>query len=335
MQWKLLTLCQTARRYHAGRILRTREMSEFTLYRLLDRVFPRSYNLKLFLVAFIGTHLPLLATLAFFTFDEHAGKDTVSIVVVLLTATLIGTAITLTGLHFVLKPIETATEALKSYEAERTVRSLPVDHDDQAGQLLKSVHTLMQTVELLLHRQERAAVIDPLTGLANRRGFRECLDRLERHLKSAATVALFVVDIDRFKSVNDTHGHVVGDLVLADVGRILADHVREPEIAARHGGEEFVVFLPDAAPDYALARAERLLAAIEGHEFEACPHLRVTASAGIAVMPASSFDIDDLFDRADRALYRAKRSGRNKVVAAHAGGDDLTNPEDGVIWAAG
>lgn len=301
------------------------------LYRLLDRVFPQSYNLKLFFIAFVGIHVPLVVTMVWLLSSTLEASQALRGSVVLLIGTLVGTAFTLTGLHFALKPIEAATRALERYEASREIVQLPTGHADQAGQLLTSVSALVQTVDVLLNRQEQAAVIDPLTGVANRRGFREAVERVERNRQRDGTCALIALDVDNFKALNDTHGHVVGDLVLADLGRILSDHVRADQIVARYGGEEFLVFLPDATRENALAAAERIRQAIASHAFEACPQLRMTASAGVAVSPTSDCDIDDLYDLADQALYRAKRSGRNQVQIA--GPSDLTNPDDGVTWA--
>lgn len=301
------------------------------LYRLLDRVFPRSYNLKLFFIAFVGIHVPLVVTTVWLLSSTLEASQALRGSVVLLVGTLVGTVFTLTGLHFALKPIEAATSALERYEASREIVHLPTGHADQAGQLLTSVSALVQTVDVLLNRQEQAAIIDPLTGVSNRRGFREAVERIERTRQRSGTCALIALDVDNFKALNDTHGHVIGDLVLADLGRILSDHVRGDEIVARYGGEEFLVFLPDATREYALAAAERIRLAVATHVFEACPALRMTASAGVAVSPTMDCDIDDLYDLADQALYRAKRGGRNQVQIA--GPADLTNPDEGVAWA--
>lgn len=301
------------------------------LYRLLDRVFPRSYNLKLFFIAFVGIHVPLVVTTIWLLSSTLDASDALRGSAVLLIGTLVGTILTLTGLHFALKPIEAATSALERYEASREIVPLPTGHADQAGQLLTSVSALVQTVDVLLNRQEQAAIIDPLTGVANRRGFREAVERIGRNGQRGGTCALIAIDVDNFKVLNDTRGHLVGDLVLADLGRILSDHVRGDEVVARYGGEEFLVFLPEATRETALTLAERIRQAIAGHVFEACPDLRMTASAGVSVGPSRDCDIDDLYDLADQALYRAKRNGRNQVQIA--GPSDLTNPDEGVAWA--
>ena len=306
-------------------------MSDFGFYRLLDRVFPRSYDLKLFLVAFVGTQVPLIATA---TYLVASGGSPLGAILVLAAATAVGIAVTLVGLHFALKPIDAATRALERYEADREIAAVPTHFADEAGRLLRSVDTLVRTAEILIQRQERAAVIDPLTGVANRRGFREGLERVGRELRAAETCALLVVDLDHFKAVNDAHGHLVGDLVLADIGRILVDETRSGDVVARYGGEEFLIFLAGADAQSARGLAERIRAAIAGHDFSAMPGGRVTASIGVAVAPAVGFDIDDLYDRADRALYRGKHDGRNRVVFAGAAPGELVRPEDGVDWAA-
>jgi diguanylate cyclase (GGDEF)-like protein len=129
---------------------------------------------------------------------------------------------------------------------------------------------------------------------------------------------VLLFDIDHFKSINDTHGHAVGDQVLTQVARISLGCLRESAIVARYGGEEFVALLPDTPIEAATPLAERLRAAIAGVAIES-PRgepIRVTLSIGASeIMPVDT-RIDALIDRADEAMYRAKKTGRNRVCAA-------------------
>jgi len=167
-------------------------------------------------------------------------------------------------------------------------------------------------------RLEQLAQTDPLTQLLNRRALTERINaEMERALRYDSTMALLMIDLDHFKSVNDTYGHLVGDDVLRDVAQLLHDTIRTSDIVARYGGEEFLVLLPETDDEGAESFAERIRAAVEGHGFAAeslGTPLRLTASVGVAVFPAARIEsVEDLFSRADAALYRAKADGRNCV----------------------
>lgn len=167
-------------------------------------------------------------------------------------------------------------------------------------------------------RLEQLAQTDPLTQLLNRRALTERITaEMERALRYDSTMALLMIDLDHFKKVNDTHGHLVGDDVLRDVGQLLGDTIRTTDIVARYGGEEFLVLLPETDDAGAEAFAERIRAAVEQHAFVSdslTEPLRLTASVGVAIYPAARIEsVEDLFARADAALYRAKADGRNRV----------------------
>jgi diguanylate cyclase (GGDEF)-like protein len=159
----------------------------------------------------------------------------------------------------------------------------------------------------LVTRLRAEARTDPLTGLANLRQWREQLEReLERARRSGTTVAVAVVDLDRFKAVNDGFGHATGDALLRDVAARFAASVRTVDLVARIGGEEFAVALPDVSEDDAVVIVERLRTSLAaGH----------TGSAGLAVWDGTE-SAEQLQSRADRALYRAKEQGRDRLVVA-------------------
>ena len=163
----------------------------------------------------------------------------------------------------------------------------------------------------------RQSVLDPLTGLFNRRHFDAALKReLARARRKNVPVSLVLVDIDHFKRVNDDYGHAVGDAVLRTIAQQLRLGIREGDIACRYGGEEMVLLLPECAAADAGTRAEAIriaLAAIAPHPEGEGPE-RVTASFGVATFPAHAQDAEALFWAADKALYRAKQQGRNRVV---------------------
>ena len=168
---------------------------------------------------------------------------------------------------------------------------------------------------------QRQAVTDELTGLFNHRRFQEVMTaEVERTRRFGQELGLIMLDIDNFKRVNDTYGHLQGDLVLREVARALRESSREIDEPARYGGEEMAVALPQTGLQGAYEFAERVRQRIEGLQIELLDGdgtLRVTASFGAASLPHSAkIDKDALVAAADAALYRAKRSGKNRTVKA-------------------
>ena len=160
---------------------------------------------------------------------------------------------------------------------------------------------------------KRLAETDPLTGLLNRRAFFDLAVTAGR----CGRTACIMLDIDRFKSINDELGHDVGDQVLSGFAGILKECIRPTDLAARFGGEEFIILLDGIIETEAVEVAERIRKRIAEHQFplEASKKLNVTVSAGIAFVED---DLRDAIKRADTALYEAKRRGRNRVVRAVA-----------------
>jgi diguanylate cyclase (GGDEF)-like protein len=173
-----------------------------------------------------------------------------------------------------------------------------------------------------LHRVvERQAVTDALTGLANRRQFYEVLGReYERAQRFGQPVSLILLDIDDFKQINDSRGHLAGDAVLHSVAATLSEVIREIDLAARYGGEEFAVLLPQTGPDGAANLAERLRSEIAARSirFGTDEITGVTASFGVAAGPVNEQTQIDLIASADAALYQAKREGKDRVTLSGA-----------------
>jgi len=166
------------------------------------------------------------------------------------------------------------------------------------------------------------AITDQLTGLHNRRYMARHLDNLISAAgRSGKPLAFLILDIDYFKAVNDGHGHDIGDEVLKEFANRIAANIRGIDLACRYGGEEFVVVMPETEVSLAFAIAERLRKSIETNPIEisrAPGRLNITISIGIAGSEGQSDTADALLHRADQALYSAKRTGRNRVVAAAA-----------------
>ena len=166
----------------------------------------------------------------------------------------------------------------------------------------------------LFEQNERLASTDGLTGLHNHRTFQARLDeQLRLAQRYGKKLSVVICDVDRFKSVNDAHGHPVGDLVLRGVARVLAGEARGTDLVARYGGEEFALVMPETDGEGARVIAERMRTRLEEATFptEAGP-LRVTLSLGIATYPEDGAEKARLVEVADACLYHAKRSGRNR-----------------------
>ncbi len=225
--------------------------------------------------------------------------------------------------------IEALGEELARGEDEATLvravtRSL-VEETRRLGENLRTLSRHLHARSLEVHElrsqleeARREAETDPLTGLANRKALEGRLRVLGREaMETGDTYSILVLDIDHFKKFNDRYGHKVGDAVLKTVAAVLRHHIREGDFAARYGGEEFVLLLPRTRLDEAREIAERIRHTIGSHvlrhrgsgkEFG-----KVTVSVGLAeYRPGEPFD--QLFERADAALYRAKGLGRNRVV---------------------
>jgi diguanylate cyclase (GGDEF)-like protein len=164
------------------------------------------------------------------------------------------------------------------------------------------------------------AVTDELTGLSNNRRFRELISKeAARAQRFGHDLSLILLDLDDFKRVNDTYGHLQGDEVLRTIGEVLASESRGVDEPARYGGEEFAVALPETGLSGAVELAERIRARIETEAIprvEGSGTIRITASIGAASIPESADSARTLIAAADAALYEAKRAGKNRVSGA-------------------
>ena len=199
------------------------------------------------------------------------------------------------------------------------------------GDLLRLGSVLLKfyehrSVDAALHdRVYRMAMVDAGTGLHNRRFLNDALKRSLRQARQLGRpLSVISYDLDRFKSVNDSHGHAAGELVLRDSAAVLSAVVGQAGILGRMGGEEFLVLLPDTPLAAGLVLAERLRAAMAGHTFvlpvgdgenrRSIGH-RQTISLGVAEWSNAMLDVGDLLDAADRRLYQSKHEGRDRVSA--------------------
>jgi diguanylate cyclase (GGDEF)-like protein len=185
---------------------------------------------------------------------------------------------------------------------------------------LELLHAIVPQLAVLIDRAglkdkagefEQLSVTDALTGLLNRRYLEERLtEEIKRSNRHGFPMSFMMIDVDEFKSYNDNFGHAEGDKALQIVGASLKETLRGADVAVRYGGEEFSILLPQTSSEEAIVIAERLRERVEKTEF---PHRKVTISVGIASCSLSLNSPRDLIAAADKALYVAKRRGRNNV----------------------
>ncbi len=192
---------------------------------------------------------------------------------------------------------------------------------DQIGKVIEKTLIYKHTKEL--------SITDELTGLYNRRYLNQRLDReVVRAKRYKRPLTAIMIDIDYFKNFNDLNGHLLGDEILRKVANILENNIRKADILARYGGEEFIVLLPEINKAQAFRVADKLRQTIEFSHFPEehnQPNNRITISLGLATLLEDTYSADELLDFADKALYEAKKLGRNQVAGYHNGLNGRSN----------
>lgn len=224
-----------------------------------------------------------------------------------------------------LTAIDATEEKVKGLEAGADdYLSKPFEDIELQARVRASLRTKLLRDELkqkngelkqMLARMETISMTDPLTGLFNRRRFQEVLElEFKKARRYHLPLTCMMIDIDHFKSVNDSYGHAIGDTVIRDVARIIQDCIRDSDSVCRWGGEEFILLAPMTKKTEALLPARRILAAVEAHAFAGLQGTRKTVSIGIAGVPDDDIDTTDkLVQEADESLYQAKKEGRNRI----------------------
>jgi diguanylate cyclase (GGDEF)-like protein len=210
--------------------------------------------------------------------------------------------------------------------------SRPHAFQDQDERVLEMMASQVATAVIAADTQEtleRRALLDPLTNLPNRRHLSEDMTEFANWRKEGRAAVVAMMDLDHFKQVNDDFGHKVGDVTLQKIAAVMRQALREKDRIYRYGGEEFVIVLPDTGEEEAVKLAERMLKAVAetpltGDQLE--PVGPVTLSAGLAVMPDHGSDVAELIVLADRAMYRAKQGGRNRIEVWDEGGRSTVSP---------
>jgi diguanylate cyclase (GGDEF)-like protein len=296
------------------------ENADLGFYALISKWgFPKTYRGKIMLVAFLGTHAPLLGAALYLLLGTSVGLGAaLRILAILMAVTLVGTAATLLALGALLAPVRLTSSALKRYLDDQTKPNLPIGFSDEVGRLMADVRYAVEHLDSSIRSLEGLSGTDHLTGLPNRREGEERLaNDIARTRRSGGQLTVAVVDLDGFKTINDTHGHHAGDICIRHVADVIGRSVREGDWLSRWGGDEFVLALWDdsvfALPEAVLGRINadlrRSPVRLPGGE-----ELVLSISVG-AHRYAGEDDLRELLAKADAAMYQAKREGRAWVLA--------------------
>ncbi|WP_170976486.1 GGDEF domain-containing protein [Rhizobium sp. FKL33] len=232
-------------------------------------------------------------------------------------ATVLGSIVCMLAVWWHLRPLGELAEGLRLFRLEGYLPRFENARDDEIGLVSDSVSRLVGELDITLKKLKAQATTDLLTGLVNRRAM---LDRgaeeLARAQRGRETLSVVLMDLDNFRSVNEDFGQEIGDHVLVAIGQVLRDNLRPYDVAARMGGEEFLVLLPRTSLKDAKGVAERLRRSLEHTVISPLQRGRVTASFGLSVSHGGVSGLEDMIAEADLALYEAKRAGRNMVRVA-------------------
>ena len=289
-------------------------------YALLSRLgFPKSYRGKILLVAFLGMQIPLLAVTIYVVLGSAVDLGTALGALGLLLATaIVGFAATLWALSGLLVPIRLTSRTVKAYLDDRRTSELPIGFGDEAGQLMADVRYAVEHLDSNIRSLEGLSATDHLTGIYNRRqGEKRLAEEAARIRRSGEVLTLAVVDVNDFKAINDAQGHQVGDACIRHVADVIRRNVRESDWLARWGGDEFVLALHEASPFAPTEAAlQRIVADLKNSpvRLPRGGELVLTVSVG-AVRYSGEGDPQDLLDKADEAMYQAKREGRPWVLS--------------------
>jgi diguanylate cyclase (GGDEF)-like protein len=288
-------------------------------YALLSRLgFPKSYRGKIMLVAFLGMQAPLLATTIYFVLGSAVDPGTALGALGLQLATaIVGFAATLWALSGLLAPIRLTSRTVKAYLDDRRTSELPIGFGDEAGQLMADVRYAVEHLDSSIRSLEGLSATDHLTGVYNRRqGEKRLAEEAARIRRRGEVLTVAVVDVNNFKTINDALGHQVGDACIRHVADVISRNVRESDWLARWGGDEFVLALHEASPFAPTEVALQRIVADMKNSPVRLPRggeLVLTVSVG-AVRYSGEGDPRDLLDKADEAMYQAKREGRPWVL---------------------
>lgn len=279
-------------------------------YDLISRLpFPKSYPGKIMLVAFIGTHIPLLVLIVAAAAARSSPKEVASTLIIALLATLVATAITLYAIHHLLYPVILTSKVLRQYLGQERRISLPTKFRDEVGTLMADTNRTLQHLDAIV---KHLTDYDSLTGLPNRELF-------QTHIQQAIVesvdrqFALIVLDLDGLKDINSTLGRVVGDLLLRKVAQRITKYIKSGDVLARFGGDEFAILRTDIVDvsDSPVALSNQLLRSLAEPFSLYGKTIHCAAKIGITIYPFDGTNVDRLLQNADTAIHQAKQQNLN------------------------
>lgn len=294
-----------------------RKTASLPLYNLVSRMpGPRSFAVRIFMLSFIGTQLPMFLLLLYVVMNVELTAEILTTVSIVLITALLGSASTVIALIAYAEPVNAISKAVQNFANANHEPDLPDTYNDEIGELMANTQGALKKLHSMLHNMHELSIRDELTGLYNRRFFSEQAEMLLiRAKRYEEPLTLIFIDIDNFKTINDQFSHQVGDHALRQIANIMTETARGSDLTARLGGDEFVIVLPNTALIRARQISERLRNSMESHDWSSLlPGASITISIGMA--EAHEYDtIDKLMDRADSNLFKAKKGGRNQIQA--------------------
>lgn len=268
-------------------------------------IFPRNFAMRVFTICFASVHVPIIT---FGMVEVVLGEWQWSLFLPLLAATVIGTGVAIAGLHGLMAPLRVATRDLARLERGLVVADVPVGGPDMAGELLGAVARAARETSSRMDELRSEAGTDMLTGLLNRRGFEETVAAV---LRGGGGGALALLDGDRFKLVNDELGHAAGDRVLCTMAQQMVSEMRAGDVAARWGGDEFVLFFPSLGETAANDIVRRIFDRVVSDPTVRPDGTPVSFSWGLASVDRQRGDtLETAMAIADARLYASKQTGR-------------------------
>jgi diguanylate cyclase (GGDEF)-like protein len=291
---------------------------KFPLYSALSSVpvLKKSYVGKIMVVAFVGIHTPLLCIITFLITQSELGfESAVSILTVTLLATLAGTAATLYILIGLLKPVSVTSLALRSYLKDQKLPRLPENYHDEVGQLMFDVQYAVGELQGTITQLEKLSSTDSLTGAVNRMSAESNLKAISSSLNDGDSIYIAMIDLDKFKNINDQYGHQAGDLCLQHLVNVINKNIRKDDSLVRWGGDEFLLMLSNSDIEIAKATYQRLVDSVFDSSAKLSCGTEINLEASIGVVQChKGFDVDESIGRADEMLYKAKKEGGRRVL---------------------